>query len=46
MLDDGSETLAEVKDKFAAAEGVPVDMVQIMWFDNTIGRCATQRNLN
>ena len=42
VLDDGSETLAEVKDRFAAAEGVPVEMVQFMWFDQTIGRCVAR----
>lgn len=40
ILDDGSETLAQVKQRFADAEGVPVEMVQFMWFDMTIGRCA------
>lgn len=40
VLDDGSETLAQVKERFAEAEGVPVEMVQFMWFDKTIGRCA------
>jgi hypothetical protein len=40
ILDDGSETLAEVKARFAEAEGIPVEMVQFLWFDETIGRCA------
>ena len=38
VLDDGSESLAQVKERFAEAEGVPVEMVQFMWFDQTIGR--------
>lgn len=42
ILDDGSETLATVKDRFAEAEGIVVDMVQFMWFDQTIGRCARE----
>ena len=40
ILDDGSETLAEVKARFAEAEGIPVEMVRFLWFDETIGRCA------
>lgn len=38
--DDGSETLASFKQRFADAEGVPVEYVQFLWFDRPIGRCA------
>ena len=38
--DDGSETLASFKQRFADAEGVPVEYVQFLWLDRPIGRCA------
>ena len=40
VAEDGSDTLASVKDAFAEIEGVPVDMVMFMWMDRPIGRCA------
>jgi len=40
IAEDGSDTLASVKDAFAEIEGVPVDMVMFMWMDRPIGRCA------
>ena len=37
ILDDGSDTLADVKRRFAASEGIDVTYVRFLWFDRTIG---------
>ena len=38
ILADGSDTLAEVKRRFAANEGIDVAVVRFMWLDQTLGR--------
>lgn len=38
ILDDGSDTLGDVKSRFADAEGIPVEQVRFLWFDQTIGK--------
>ena len=38
IMDDGSDTLADVKKRFAAKEGIDVAFVRFLWFDQTIGR--------
>ena len=38
IMDDGSDTLYDVKSRFALAEGIPVEQVRFLWFDQTIGK--------
>ena len=38
IMDDGSDTLCDVKSRFALAEGIPVEQVRFLWFDQTIGK--------
>jgi hypothetical protein len=38
IMDDGSDTLGDVKRRFAENEGIDVSVVRFLWFDQTLGR--------